>query len=212
MGRVALGDHEALSAPVEVSAAGRHRHDGVRAHRTRTLAHRDVTRHYGIPVTTPARTLLDLADVLDDAALARAVNDARLEAQLKLDHLAAQLTRSPGRRATRRLRPFVENADAPTRSTFEDAFLAFTERYGIPRPEVNQQVDGYEVDMLWREQHLVVELDSRTYHDTPGAFEDDRRRDADLLAAGFPVMRLTWRRFLSRPAGEAARLQALLTR
>jgi hypothetical protein len=197
------------SPPMDVTAPVDRRPQGIRVHRSAALTDRDVTTHFGIPVTTPARTVLDLADLLDDRSLARAVNEARLKGWLPLDDLAELLARSPGR-ATARLRPFVEHADAPTRSAFEDAFLAFVERYGLPRPEVNQRVAGHEVDMVWREQRLVVELDSRTHHDGDRPFERDRDRDADLLAAGFPVVRVTWRRLTGEPEREARRLDALL--
>lgn len=165
--------------------------------------------HLGIPVTTPVRTILDLADVLDDTALARAVNEARLLRRLALEDLAQLLERAPGR-ATTRLRPFVERAGAPTRSVFEDAFLRFVERHELPTPEVNASVSGHEVDMLWREQRLIVELDGRAYHAGDEAFEVDRERDATLVAAGYSVLRVTWRRLLDQPEREAGRLRALL--
>jgi very-short-patch-repair endonuclease len=196
--------------PIEVTARGRRRHPGIRVHRA-ALDERDVTDHHGIPVTSAARTLLDLADVLDDAALTRAVNDARLNRRLALDTLAELLERSPGR-ATTRLRAFVRRPTAPTRSAFEDAFLAMLDRYGIPRPEVNQVVAGHEVDGFWREQGLVVELDSHEYHDDDESFETDRDRDADLLAAGLRVVRVTWMRLTLTPAREAGRLNRLLAR
>ena len=191
---------------MEVTAPSRRRRPGIRVHCS-PLDPRDVTRQYGIPVTTPARTLLDLAEVLDTPALTRAVNEARLRRKATLTQLAELLTRSPGR-ATRRLRPFVQNPSGPTRSEFEDAFLAFVHRHGLPTPEMNQIVAGYEVDALFREQRLVVELDGREFHEN--AFEADRERDAVLLNAGFPVLRLTWRRFQDQELREATRLQAIL--
>jgi len=162
-------------------------------------------------VTTVARTLLDLAAVLDDKALARAVNDAQLKCRLRLDDLAQLIARSPGR-STSRLRTFVDRHDAPTRSVFEDAFLSFLDRYGLPRPRVNEDVAGYEVDVLWPEHKLVVELDSRAYHDSEQPFERDRNKDADLLTAGYSVLRVTWRRLKDAPALEARRLAVLLAR
>ena len=194
---------------MDVTVTSNRRPKGIRLHRSPTLSDQDVTKHFGIPVTSPARTVLDLAVLLDDASLARAVNEGRLKGWLRLDDLAATLDRSPGR-ATVRVRPFVQHADGPTRSTFENAFLAFTERYGLPRPEVNQRVAGYEVDMLWRDQRLIVELDSRTYHDGDWSFERDRDRDADLVAAGFRVVRVTWHRLTNEPEREARRLAALM--
>ena len=196
--------------PVEVSAPSQHRVKGVLVHRSRTLTRREVTANFGIPVTTVARTLLDLAAVLDDRAIARAVNDAQLKQRLRLDELGALLADSPGR-STARLKPFVERAYGPTRSVFEDAFLAFVEAYGLPRPEVNERIAGHEVDVLWREQRLIVELDSRAHHDADQPFERDRDRDAQLLAAGYPVVRITWRRLTDAPAREARRLADLLT-
>ncbi len=184
---------------LDVTARTDRRVPGVRMHRSRSL---DVTTHYAIPVTTPARTLLDLADVLDPPSLVRAVNDARIRHLTSAHDLQALIARSPGR-ATRALMP-----DGPvTRSVFEDAFLAFLARHGLPRPEVNVRIAGYEVDMLWRPQRLVAELDGRAYH---GDFEADRERDADLLAAGLRVFRVTWRRLARAEDREAARLATLL--
>jgi predicted transcriptional regulator of viral defense system len=194
-------------ADVEVTAPVQRQRNGIRVHRSRTLTRRDVTRQFGIPVTTPARTLLDLADQLDHPSLTRAVNEARLAHRSTLPELAELLTRSPGR-TTRRLRPFVEADTGPTRSRLEDAFLAFAAKHGLPTPEVNQIVAGHEVDMLWREHRIIVELDSRDHHEH--AFEEDRDRDATLLDAGFPVLRITWRRLTGHPAREAARLRSIL--
>ncbi len=192
--------------PIDVTAAGNHTRRNVRVHRSRTLHPDDVTRHYGIPVTTPARTLLDLADVLDDTSLTRAVNEARLQRQLNLTDLATLLARSPGR-ATKRLRPHIDHGTQPTRSHLEDAFLTFVERHHLPRPEVNQRIAGYEVDMLWRDQRVIVELDGWDYHDGRTAFERDREKDAALLTEGFPVVRITSGRLTDR---EATRLRRLL--
>jgi very-short-patch-repair endonuclease len=101
---------------------------------------------------------------------------------------------------------------SPTRSTFEDVFLVFVERYELPRPEVNQWVAGYEVDAIWRAQRLIVELDSRTFQDHDDPFERDREKDADLIAAGYRAVRVTWQRLVHHPAREAERFAALLDR
>jgi very-short-patch-repair endonuclease len=191
-------------APIDVTAPTDRRHKGIALHRSR-LGDDDVTVHYGIPTTTPARTLLDLADVLDPASLTRAVNEARVRHLTSLDAVAAQLR--SGRR-TRVLERLVARAAGPTRSVFEDAFLDFCDRHALPRPEVNALVAGYEVDMLWRPQRLIAELDGRAFH---GDFERDRDRDAELLAAGHRVVRVTWRRLATSAAREAARFQRLLS-
>jgi very-short-patch-repair endonuclease len=191
---------------MEVTAPSKRSRPGIKVHRS-PLERRDVTRHYGIPVTTLARTLLDLAEVLETPSLTRAVNEARLRRKATLTDLAELLHRSPGR-TTRRLRPFVQNPTGPTRSEFEDAFLAFARRHGLPTSEMNQIVAGYEVDVLFGEQRLVVELDGREFHEH--TFEEDRERDAVLLNAGFPVLRLTWDRFNRQEQREAQRLKHIL--
>ncbi len=173
--------------PVDVTARGYHQHRGIRANRSTTLTGADITRHYGIPITTPARTLADLARVLPSHPLTRAVNEARI----------------------RNLISHRNHDTGPTRSTLEDDFLRFIDRYDLPRPEVNQIVAGKEVDMLWREQRLIVELDSRTFH--RHTFEEDRERDAHLLDEGFVVLRVTWRRLTESPGREARRLRRLLS-
>jgi very-short-patch-repair endonuclease len=195
---------------VEVTAHADRYHRGVTVHRSSALAPPHVTTHLGIPVTTVARTLVDLADVLDDRALARALNEAQITRRVRLDELAALLPHLRGRRAATRLRPFVERSAAPTRSVLEDTFLNLLEHHALPRPEVNQRVEDYEVDMLWREQRLVAELDGRRYHEHARAFEHDRDKDATLVAAGYRVVRVTWRRLVNQPAREAERLRALL--
>jgi very-short-patch-repair endonuclease len=190
--------------PPDVTAAGKHDHPDIALHRSR-LAETDITTHYGIPTTTPARTLLDLADVLDPTSLTRAVHDARLRHILSLDDLTRQIV--PGRR-TSVLARLTVGATAPTRSVFEDRFLAFVDRHRLPRPEVNAIVAGYEVDMLWRPQRLIAELDGHEFH--ADSFERDRDRDADLVTAGFRVVRVTWTRLSGSPQREAARFRALL--
>jgi very-short-patch-repair endonuclease len=197
--------------PVDVIAPHYRRLPGVSVHRSRTLQRSERTSYRGIPVTIPARTLIDLADLLkDDLALARVVNEALVKRRVRPEELAAMLDRATGRPAITRLRPFLDGTDAPTRSALEDAFLAFVQRHELPRPEVNQRVVRYEVDMLWRRQRLIVELDGRRFHDHPRSFESDRERDANLLAAGYRVVRVTWRRLMQQPEREAARLRALL--
>ena len=165
----------------------------------------DTTTHYGIRVTTPARTVVDLADVLDDRSLTRAVNEAQVVRLITPAELTALLIRYPGRR-TAQLTP----QKGATRSYLEDDFVRFLKRHRLPMPELNQTIAGHEVDAIYRQQHLVIELDSRRFHTTPKAFEQDRDRDADLLTAGFSTLRITDARLKQRPAHEAHRLRNLL--
>jgi very-short-patch-repair endonuclease len=181
--------------PIEVTAPNTRRRAGIIVHRHRLSDH-DVTRHWDIPVTTPARTLTDLAPVLTAAALTRAINDARLNGHLSLDDLPSKLR--------------AGQTPRPTRSVFEDTFLRFLDRYDLPRPEVNTIVAGHEVDMLWHPQRLIAELDGREFHEID--FEADREQDADLLTHGYRVIRVTWERLTQRTVKEAERFKALLAR
>ena len=161
--------------------------------------------HYGIRVTTPARTLVDLADVLNHRQLTRAVNEAQVQRLTTANELTTLLTRYPGRR-TSQLTP----ERGATRSHLEDAFTRFLKRHHLPLPERNQHIAGHEVDAVYRQQRLVIELDSRQFHTTARAFENDRNRDADLLNAGFSTLRITDHRLKRHATNEAKRLKDIL--
>ena len=187
------------SGPPHVTAPTLRSPRGIAVHRS-TLA--EATIHYGIPVTTPARTLIDLADVLDPASLTRAVNEARLNSLITDWALLEAIHASPARHTTRLIPVY-----APTRSAFEDAFQAFVARCDLPRPEMNTVIHGYEADVLWRDQRLIAELDGRNHMHK---FEEDRERDAELLVHGLSTIRITWLRLTRAPAKEATRLHSLL--
>src|SRR5206468_4058016 len=148
-----------------------------------------------IPVTTVARTLLDLAAILPRPQLERAIERAealRLSDTVPLDAL---LKRHPGRRGTAALREILEKGAPPalTRSELEERFLTFLDAHGLPRPEVNVDLHlpdrWIQPDFLWRDQRLIVELDGRETHGTRAAFEHDRERDRILQAHGWRVIR-----------------------
>jgi very-short-patch-repair endonuclease len=186
---------------------------GVQRHRAELPAD-EVTVHRGIPVTTVPRTLLDLATVLTPHQLARAVNEAevqRLHDPLSLNALLERYPRRPGVPA---LRALLGQRMAVTRSELEKRFREFLIKAGLPLPETNAQIEikgvWYEVDCLWRAERGVVELDGRATHDTNEAFETDRARDRILQAAGYRVIRITWRQLHESPAAVAADLRALL--
>ena len=188
--------------PTHVTAPGDRRRPGIHVHRS---GQADATTHYGIKVTTPLRTLVDLADVLNTKQLTRAVNEAQVLRLVTTTDLTTLLTRYPGRR-TARLTP----ERGATRSHLEDRFTRFLKRHRLPLPERNQQIAGHEVDAVYREHHLVIELDSRQFHTTTRAFERDRDRDADLLNAGFPTLRITDQRLKHHATNEANRLKTIL--
>jgi predicted transcriptional regulator of viral defense system len=190
------GVRPSARSQIEVTTPRRqHPRRGIQFHRS-SLPTDEVTVKDGIPVTTVPRTLLDLATVLRPRQLERALNEAetmRLWDELSLLDLLRRYPRRAGSRAVRAVLA-ARNAGARIiRSDLEVAFLEFLDRFGFPGPELNATVEGFEVDAVWREQRVVVELDSRTFHMTAAAFEADRERDRKLQAAGWRTIRITWR-------------------
>jgi very-short-patch-repair endonuclease len=198
-------------APFDVTATSHRRRDGIRVHRSATLTARDVTTHYGIRVTSPARTILDATPRYTDKRLTRLLNDARRSNYLNLGDLYERLQRCPRHPGAKRLRRLLVTAPhRPTRSEFEDAFLAFARRYGLPMPEVNFPMGRRELDIYYPNERVIIELDGWDFHGTKASFEDDRERDADHLALGIVTVRITWERLISAPEKEARRLRAIL--
>jgi hypothetical protein len=157
--------------------------------------------------------LLDLAEVLSPPRLVRVIEEAerlRLFDRHAIDRL---VERSHGRKGLRRLIPLlgaVDEAPPPTRSELERRFLALCKHEHLPPPEVNVWLAGFEVDALWREQRLVVELDGFAFHGARLAFERDRMRDAAIQLAGYRVLRVTHRRLEAEPGAVAGTVRALL--
>lgn len=201
--------------PIHVLTAGGNRsRPGIRVHRTRRLHPRDTTTRLGIPLTTVPRTLLDLAGGVDGRALERIVAEALAGRLTTLRALRARVAVEDGRnhRASRLRRLLNAGAPALTRSEAEERLLALLRKTPLPRPRTNARLEGMEVDVLWREARLVVEVDGRATHDSSAAFETDRRRDATLAAAGFRVVRVTRRQLTEEPEAVLVRLAQALAR
>lgn len=205
-----FGITAAVDGPIEVSARHTRHRPGLLVHRSRHLGSDHTTSYLNIPVTTVARTIVDITPRLDDHALARVVNNARLARGITLEQLERVLASLPKREGSIRLRALTDLGGAPTRSALEDRFLALIKKTDLPRPEINQHLAAYEVDALWRDARLVVELDGRRFHSTARDFERDRIKDADLVLAGYRVLRITWQRLRDHPGAELARLRHLL--
>ncbi len=210
-----LGLRGAVRGPVDVSVAGNRGHSpGIRAHRIRCLARTERTVVEGIPVTTAGRTLLDIAALLPTDALEAAVARAERERLVSKKELLGLVARHRGHRGMRALRFVLRRAGGPalTRSAAERRFLALVRGAGLPQPECNAVFRGYEVDFLWREGGIAVEVDGFRYHSSHPSFEQDRRKDAELLVAGFGVLRLSWSRITDEPLAVAAQLGQALGR
>jgi hypothetical protein len=193
--------------PIHVTTATERRRPGIRVHKGGLEGER--VRCEGITVTTPCRTLVDLADVAPRRLLERAIDEADY-LRLDIDGLAPR----KGRRG-QGLLALVLAVHTPgatrTRSELEERFLALCDEHGIERPEVNVDVEGYECDFVWREQALVVETDGGAAHGTARARERDRIKDVKLLVAGWRVARVTWVRLLNERKAVADELRRLLT-
>jgi very-short-patch-repair endonuclease len=220
-GDEALGSHRAGgklwgilrgSQPIEVTAArGRKPKKGFILHRSRWIHPEDRALIDNIPVTSLARTLVDLADVLSEERLADAVNEAELRQLFDLKAVERVLERLPGRKGRHKLQRVLSNyrdVQPFTRSRGERLVWATCDRYGLDKPRVNAWVHGYEVDFYWPEAGLVLEFDGGPVHQTTKAFHEDRKRDRALAAKGIHVVRATGR---DEPAELANQLLAILS-
>jgi very-short-patch-repair endonuclease len=179
---------------VTVPRGGRRR-EGIVVHHSRVLELEDRALVRAIPVTTVARTLVDLADVLDERRLAMAVHEAEVRRVFDLNAIERVMGRVPGRAGRHRLRRVLA-AYRPeprfTRSRAERRLLSLCERHGLPKPQTNVWIHGFEVDGYWEDVGLVVEVDGGEAHLTRRAFREDRARDRRLATEGIGVVRVTW--------------------
>jgi very-short-patch-repair endonuclease len=157
-------------------------------------------------VTTPARTLLDLAAAGSISRVELALDEARA-LRLVSQEEVAELAGS-GRRGGAVLRGLIADAPGFTRSEAERRLRALARRARLPPPRTNVRLHGHELDAYWPQQRLAVEVDSYAFHTPRAAFEGDRRRDQELMAHGVRVARVTWRQLADEPEAVVARLAA----
>jgi Protein of unknown function (DUF559) len=203
---------------IEITVTGNRRGcAGVHVHRV-TLPADELTVHDGIPVTTPARTLLDLAAILTPHELERAANEAEVRRLTSPTSLEALVARYPGRPGTPAIKALLDDrriGEHVTREELEHRFVAVLDDHGIPRPHTNADLalhDGSWIkpDCHWRRANLIVELDGGATHHTRHAFERDRARDRKAVVSGYRVVRITWRQLHDEPGQLATELRALL--
>ncbi|HVL94997.1 MAG TPA: DUF559 domain-containing protein [Solirubrobacteraceae bacterium] len=196
---------------VTVPDHGGRRRPGIAIHAVRRLDPRDVTMVDGIRVTAPARTLLDLAETLPLDRLQRVLGEAQVQRLVTLADLRDQMARSPGRRGLAPLAALLDDGLAqPTRSELEARFQRLIRDARLPVPEFNTAVERLEVDAVWRDRRVVVELDGWRFHRSRDAFERDRDRQRRLAAAGYRVIRVTHRQLLHDRLALAADLARAL--
>jgi very-short-patch-repair endonuclease len=219
-----LGIREVAPAVVDlipVEQRGR-QIDGIKAHRVPFPGPSEVRRAYGIPCTTVARTVVDLAGTNGIEKLREAVEMAATRKALDIAAIDAILANGPKRRGAPCLRsvidewrPVAETAKfATVRSLFEAKLLPLIAAAGLPMPRINAPVRTaervLEVDLLWPEQRFVVEADSRRHHAIEVAFERDHKRNRELLAAGYRLLRVSWREAENEPAAVFAVIRSEL--
>jgi predicted transcriptional regulator of viral defense system len=200
---------------VTVRGCAARRRPGIRFHRARSLDPRDTTRLHGIPCTTPARAILEIAPQVSDARLKRLVRKAQAEKLASTRQFDAMLGRAAGRAATARLARLVAGGPAPTASRDEDVVLDVILAAGFEHPQVNERLvvgaatraRPYFPDLRWPRQRLIVEVDS-AWHDGRLAQELDAERQAELEASGERVLRTTLEQARADPQQLAARVAA----
>ncbi len=191
---------------------------GLILHRTRRLDAEDVAERHGIPVTSVARTLVDLTELLSEDRLLRAMREAEFKKLLDLDTLNAVVERAHGRRRLAPLkRAIAQHAPGQiVRGELEHRFLELARSRGLRDPQTNVPVIArgrrYVIDCFWPEHRLAVELDGRDAHERALAFETDRRKDAALTAIGLRPLRFTWQRITYEGDEALADLTAAMNR
>jgi hypothetical protein len=208
-----LGLLKGKPPPPEVTAPGRRRPPGVTTRQSRSpIAAVDTTTFRRIPITTVARTLVDLASVLNDGDLARACHEAGVRYRTTPRDVEAVLQRRPNAPGAGKLRAILRGDTRVTLSKLERRFLELLREAGLPLPETNRAAGGRRVDCRWPEHRLTVELDSYTYHHSRHAWEQDRRREREAHARGDQHRRYTYDDVFGAPTQMLAELTALLTR
>lgn len=196
------------------ASSGRGRRSGIVVHRA-TLDPRDRVRHRKIPVTSAARTLLDLGAHLGLRDVERAIDQALTDRITTPRELRRTLVTSAGSRGAAALRSVLDGAerfDTLTRSELEEAFLRLVRKGRLPPPTLNARIDGLRIDAVWRTERVAVELDGYRWHRTRGRMESDRDREARLRRTGWTPVRYSARQVFDEPFVVLADLVAILSR
>ncbi|MBF6620627.1 MAG: DUF559 domain-containing protein [Patulibacter sp.] len=200
---------------VDVTAVGLRapRRNGIRGHRTADLDPGSWRWHRRVPVTSPARTVIDLAASTSSDELEAIVDRGRIAGLLRNGDLRRELAGAGGRRGVAAVRELLDGEQTPgfSRSEAERLALRMISSAQLPPPSGrNARTNGRELDLTWTRQRVVLEVDGRAFHSTPQRFEDDRAKDGALHAAGYRVLRVTWRMLTKQPSVVVARLAAVL--
>jgi very-short-patch-repair endonuclease len=197
---------------VSVPGGGRGRRPGIHFQRVIQWADDESTAVDGIPVTSPARTLVDLGGMIGSRELERAVAFAMREGLVDSEELGTLPERYPRRPGMASLRSLLRDLEGPslTRSEAERCCLDLLQAAGLPRPHSNVPVGPYELDLFWPDHGVAIEIDGRAHHSSRPRFEGDRRKDMWLRVRGIQVIRLSWRQITRDAVASAVQVGQVL--
>lgn len=187
-----IGDEKRDLIELSLPSPSLRRRPGLLIHRRPSLRPRDLTAEFGIPVTTPIRTLIDLTPHLDRLGVERMINEADKYNLVTPPRLRRALDERVGEPGVAKLRHILDRRTFRlTKEELERRFLPLAARAGLPVPLTGQMVNEFEVDFFWPDLGLVVETDGLRYHRTPAEQARDRLRDQAHTAAGLTQLRFT---------------------
>ncbi len=194
---------------VTVRARGRRSQSGIRVHSCPSLSAKDRRTHLRIPHTSPARTVLDVAEIEGQGLAEHVLNHLRTKRKVWRDDFVDLYRRTPGRRGWRPLLPLIRD-QGYSRSQAETAMKELLAKAGLPKPLRNVDVHGHELDFWWPDIRLNIEIDGYTWHSARNDLNSDRDRDMDLAANGVQVIRVTRDQLKFQPELVIARLAAAI--
>jgi very-short-patch-repair endonuclease len=215
LGRVRPRIAQAPDLPVDVTVT-RGSRDGrpgrVRVHRSYLLEPRDTTSRHGIPVTTAARAILDIAETASTNEVEALIADAQVKGVMAERHLHDVLSRAGRRRGASKVRRILTGAPGLTLSEAERILRRLLRQARIDQPITNYAIGRYRADFAWPDHKLVVEYDGFNPHNHRKAFHHDRRRNAEVTAKGWSVMQVTAEQLTAEPFAVVARIAEALAR
>ena len=195
----------------EVTTTTQRRPPGVRVHRARRIDRRDAMTWEGIPITTVARTVVDMAAHSTPDEVAVIFHEAAVRYRVKPHHVEAVLKRRPNAKGAKALRRVINGDERVLLSELERGFIALLTRAQLPLPKTNIPRHGHWVDCRWPEYNLTVELDTYRYHGTRRAWEQDQKRERKARARGDEYRRYVWGDVFEEPEATVSELRQLLS-
>ena len=196
--------------PAEVMTTSRRKPRNLRTKRVRRIDRRDVTEVQGIPCTTVPRTLVDLAAVLSEEDLARAVHLAYVIYRVGPKHVEAVLKRQPNAKGAALLKAILKGDAKVLLSHLEKGFILRLTEAGLPLPDTNRPTDGHYVDCRWRDKRVTVELNGFRFHNSRHSWEDGNDRERAAYARGDAFRRYSYKDVFEDSSRMLAELRLLL--